>query len=128
MNSPEKRVGRMLVADSEEGVRTFLAESLERAGHEVTQVGDGATAVSTARAEPFDVVLTDLRMPGVDGMAVVRAVRTEQPDVEVIVVTAFGDVATAVEAIKLGAFDYLQNPLSHPTPIRHPLPGPPDPP
>jgi two-component system response regulator AtoC len=118
MKSPEKRGGRILVADDEEGVRTFLAETLERAGHEVTQVADGGAAVRAAREEPFDVVLTDLRMPGTDGMTVVRTVRTEQPDVEVIVLTAFGDVATAVEAMKLGAFDYLQKPVSSPAAIR----------
>ena len=118
MKSPEKSVGRILVADDEEDVRTFLAESLERAGHEVTQVGDGAAAVRAAREEPFDVVLTDLKMPGTDGMTVVRTVRTEQPDVEVIVITAFGDVATAVEAMKLGALDYLEKPLSGPAAVR----------
>ena len=118
MSTSEKRVGRVLVADDEEGVRTFLAESLERAGHEVTQVADGEAALRAAHDEPFDVVLTDLRMPGVDGMTVVRTVRTEQPDVEVIVLTAFGDVSTAVEAMKLGAFDYLQKPVSGPTAVR----------
>jgi len=123
MKTSAKPVGRVLVADDEEGVRTFLAESLERAGHEVTQVADGAAAVRSAREEPFDVVLTDLRMPGVDGMTVVRTVRTEQPDVEVIVLTAHGDVATAVEAMKLGAFDYLQKPVSSPTAIRELVAG-----
>jgi DNA-binding NtrC family response regulator len=121
MTNPEQsaaRTGRILVADDEEGVRTFLAETLERAGHEVTQVADGAAALACAREEPFDLVLTDLRMPGADGMAVVRAVRTEQPDVEVIVLTAFGDVATAVEAMKLGAYDYLEKPVSGPAAIR----------
>jgi len=116
-------VGRVLVADDEEGVRTFLAESLERAGHEVTQVADGAAAIRAVQEEPFDVVLTDLHMPGTDGMAVVRAVRTEQPDVEVIVLTAFGDVATAVEAMKLGAYDYLQKPVSGPTAVRELVAG-----
>jgi DNA-binding NtrC family response regulator len=118
MKSADKRVGRILVADDEEGIRTFLAEALERSGHEVVQVADGAAAVRTAREEPFDVVLTDLRMPGTDGMTVVRSVRTEQPDVEVIVLTAFGDVATAVEAMKLGAYDYLQKPVASPVAIR----------
>jgi DNA-binding NtrC family response regulator len=107
-----------LVADDEEDVRTFLAEALERSGHEVIQVADGAAAVRAAREEPFDIVLTDLRMPESDGMTVVRTVRTEQPDVEVIVLTAFGDVATAVEAMKLGAFDYLEKPVSGPDAIR----------
>jgi two-component system, NtrC family, response regulator AtoC len=118
MNGSERSGRRVLVADDEEGVRTFLAETLERAGHEVTQVADGAAALRAAHEEPFDVVLTDLRMPGTDGMAVVRTVRTEQPDVEVIVLTAFGDVATAVEAMKLGAFDYLEKPVASPNAIR----------
>jgi len=118
MSTSGKRAGRILVADDEEDVRTFLAESLERAGHEVTQVADGTAALRAAHEEPFDVVLTDLRMPGADGMAVVRAVRTEQPDVEVIVLTAFGDVNTAVEAMKLGAFDYLQKPVAGPQAVR----------
>ncbi len=118
MKSSAKRVGRILVADDEEGVRTFVAEALERSGHEVTQVVDGAQALRMAREEPFDVVLTDLRMPGIDGMTVVRTLRTEQPDVEVIVLTAFADVATAVETMKLGAFDYLEKPISAPVAIR----------
>jgi two-component system response regulator AtoC len=117
-SSSAGRPGRILVADDEEGVRSFLAETLERVGHEVTQVADGASAVRAVRDEPFDLVLTDLRMPGADGMTVVRTVRTEQPDVEVIVLTAFGDVATAVEAMKLGAFDYLEKPVSSPAAIR----------
>ncbi|NUP09868.1 MAG: sigma-54-dependent Fis family transcriptional regulator [Polyangiaceae bacterium] len=110
--------GRVLVVDDEEGVRSFLAESLEREGHDVTQAPDVAEALRLAREEPFDVVLTDLRMPGTDGMTLVRALRSEQPDVEVIVVTAHGDVATAVEAMKLGAFDYLQKPLKGPGTVR----------
>jgi len=114
----EKRSGRVLVVDDEEGVRSFLSESLEREGHEVVQAADGAAALIAAREEPFDVVITDLQMPRVDGMTVVRALRTEQPDVELIVLTAFGDVSTAVEAMKLGVLDYLQKPLSGPAAVR----------
>ena len=123
MDSPEKRVGRILVADDEEDLRSFLAEALERAGHEVTQVADGAAALRAATEEPFDVVLTDLRMPGTDGMTIVRTMRTQQPDVEVIVLTAFGDVTSAVEAMKLGAFDYLEKPVSGPAAIRELVAG-----
>ncbi|MGZ3421675.1 MAG: sigma-54-dependent transcriptional regulator [Polyangiales bacterium] len=112
------RKGRILVTDDEEGVRTFLAEALERDGHEVEQAADGEAALRAAREEPFDVVITDLRMPKMDGMTLVRTLRTEQPDVELIVLTAFGDVATAVEAMKLGVFDYLQKPLSGPAAVR----------
>ena len=111
------------MADDEEGIRTFLAETLERAGHEVIQVADGRAALKAVHDEPFDVVLTDLHMPLADGMTVVRTVRTEQPDVEVIVLTAFGDVATAVEAMKLGAYDYLQKPVSSPVAVRELVAG-----
>ena len=114
----EKRPGRVLVADDEEGVRTFVAESLERDGHDVVQAEDGAAALQAAREEPFDVVISDLRMPNLDGMTLVRTLRTEQPDTELIVLTAFGDVSTAVEAMKLGVFDYLQKPLSGPQAVR----------
>src|SRR5215467_2099417 len=109
-----ERSGRVLVVDDEEGVRSFVAEALEREGHEVVQAADGREALRAAREEPFDVVITDLRMPVVDGMTLIRSLRTEQADVEIIVLTAFGDVATAVEAMKLGAFDYIQKPLSGP--------------
>ncbi len=119
----EKRSGRILVADDEEGVRSFVAEALEREGHEVVQAADGAEALAAAREEPFDVVITDLQMPRLDGMSLVRALRTEQPDVELVVLTAFGDVATAVEAMKLGVFDYLQKPLSGPAAVRELVKG-----
>ena len=112
------RKGRILVIDDEEGVRTFLAESLERDGHEVEQAENGELGIKAAREEPFDVVITDLKMPRVDGMTVVRTLRTDQPDLELIVLTAHGDVSSAVEAMKLGVFDYLQKPLSGPAAVR----------
>lgn len=113
-----KRTGRVLVVDDEEGIRSFVAESLERDGHDVVTAADGRAALAAAREEPFDVVITDLRMPEVDGMTVVRTLRTEQPDVELVVLTAFGEVATAVEAMKLGVLDYLQKPLQSPRAVR----------
>jgi len=113
-----KRTGRALVVDDEEGVRSFVAESLERDGHDVVQAPDGKAALAAAREEPFDVVITDLRMPEMDGMTLVRTLRTEQPDVELVVLTAFGEVATAVEAMKLGVLDYLQKPLQSPRAVR----------
>lgn len=111
-------MGRILVAEDEAGVRTLLTDTLEGAGHDVVAVADGTAALAALREGGFDVVLTDLRMPGCDGMAVVRAARLEQADVEAIVLTAFGDVASAVEAMKLGAFDYLEKPLSSPADLR----------
>ena len=105
-------MNRVLVADDEQGVRVFVAEALQSAGHDVTAVADGAEALAALREQAFDVLITDLRMPRVDGMTLVRTARQEHPDVEVIVMTAHGAVATAVEAMKLGAFDYLEKPIS----------------
>ena len=81
-------------------------------------MADGTAAIAALRDGCFDVLLTDLRMPGADGMTVVRTARLEQPDIEVIVLTAFGAVSTAVEAMKLGAFDYLEKPVSGPADLR----------
>jgi two-component system response regulator FlrC len=111
-------MSRLLVVDDEEGIRAFLAEALERDGHDVTQAVSGDDALRILAEQTFHVVLTDLRMPGTDGMTVLRRLRAEQPDTEVIVLTAHGTVDTAVEAMKLGAFDYLQKPLSSPTELR----------
>ncbi len=118
MKQEPGKSGRVLVVDDEEGVREFLAESLDRDGHDVATAANGREALELLREEPFDLVFTDLKMPVLDGMGLVRALRVEQPDVEVIVLTAFGDVSTAVEAMKLGAFDYLEKPLSGPPAVR----------
>jgi DNA-binding NtrC family response regulator len=111
-------MGRVLIAEDEEGIRAFLAEALERDGHDVVAVPDGEAAVAALREGTFELVVTDLRMPKADGMTVVRAARLEQPDVEVIVLTAFGDVRSAVEAMKLGAYEYLEKPIESPAAIR----------
>ncbi|HTJ81577.1 MAG TPA: response regulator, partial [Polyangiaceae bacterium] len=118
MTRTAEKTGRILIVDDEEGVRSFLVETLERVGHEVEQAPDGKAAIELARREPFDVVMTDLRMPVLGGMDVVRTLRTEQPDTEVIVLTAFGDVPTAVEAMKLGAMDFLEKPVKGPADVR----------
>ena len=114
----DERTARVLVVDDEDGVRSFLAETLERTGHDVVMAENGEVGLRISREQPFDLVLTDLRMPALDGMGLVRALRREQPDVEVIILTAFGDVASAVEAMKLGAFDYLEKPISSPAALR----------
>jgi len=111
-------MSRVLVVEDEEGVRAFLVEALARDGHDVVEAIDGVEGLRAAREGGFDVILTDLRMPGADGMDIVRAVRTATPDVEVIVLTAFGAVKTAVEAMRLGAFDYLEKPVSSPANLR----------
>jgi two-component system, NtrC family, response regulator AtoC len=112
-------MARILVVDDEEGIREFVGDALEADGHATVRVGDGQAAAERLARESFDLVITDLRMPGpLDGMALLRRVRAEQPETEVIVLTAYGSVETAVEAMRLGAFDYLQKPLSSPTELR----------
>jgi len=111
-------MARILVVDDEEGVRSFLAEALEADGHDVAQAADGREAARRLDERGFHLMITDLRMPEYDGMALLRKARAERPEMEVIVLTAYGTVATAIEAMKLGAFDYLQKPISSPAELR----------
>jgi len=111
-------MARILVVDDDDGVRTFVAEALETDGHDVRQAADAREALRRLEAESFHVLLTDLRMPGLDGIELVRRARAEQPELEIIVLTAYGTVETAIEAMKLGAFDYLQKPVESPSALR----------
>src|ERR1041385_597754 len=111
-------MARILVADDEPGIREFITDSLELDEHVVVTAKDGREAAKLLDERGFDLVLTDLKMPGMDGMQLLRKVRAEQPEVEVIVMTAHGSVENAVEAMKLGAFEYLQKPISGPDELR----------
>jgi two-component system response regulator FlrC len=111
-------MARILVADDEPGLREFLADALGLDDHTVVTAADGRSAAKLLDEQGFDLVITDLKMPGMDGMALLRKVRAEQPEVEVIVLTAHGTVDNAVEAMKLGAFEYLQKPISGPDELR----------
>jgi len=111
-------VGRILIVDDEEGIRSFIGEVLEDEGHEVTLAAHGERALELLAKASFHLMLTDLKMPRVDGMTLLRRARAEHPEMEVIVLTAHGTVEGAVEAMKLGAYDYLQKPLESPTELR----------
>jgi two-component system response regulator FlrC len=111
-------MARILVVDDEDGLREFLAEALEGAGHEVLQADGGVAALERLASANVQLVITDLKMPGMDGMELVRHVRAEHPDVEIVVLTAHATVDSAVEGMKLGVFDYLQKPLSGPAELR----------
>jgi two-component system response regulator AtoC len=111
-------MARILIADDEAGLREFIGDSLRLDGHDIAEAADGREAIRKLDERGFDLVITDLKMPHVDGMAVLKKVRTEQPEVEVIVLTAHGSVDNAVEAMKAGAFDYLQKPLGGPDELR----------
>jgi two-component system response regulator AtoC len=111
-------VPRILVVDDEEGVRSFLAEALEDAGHSVAQAGNGDDAAERLQREPFDLLITDLRMPGIHGLELVRRARAEHPALPVIVLTAHGTVDSAAEVMRLGAFDYVEKPIESPARLR----------
>jgi two-component system response regulator HydG len=103
---------RILIVDDQRNMRATLAILLRGAGYETDEAPDGETAIEKAGQESFDLVLTDLRMGRIDGMEVLRKVREASPTTEVIVMTAYGTVESAVAAMRLGAYDYLQKPFT----------------
>lgn len=105
-------MARVLVVDDEPKLGRFVAEMLELDGHAVVRAGGGREALVHLGAAPFDLVVTDLRMPEVDGLAVLRAARAREPAPEVVVMTAYGTAESAVEAMKSGAADYVTKPFS----------------
>jgi len=109
----------ILVVDDEEGIREYLADALDDEGRTIVQAADGIEALEHLAKQSFGVMVTDLRMPGaLDGIDLLRKARAESPEMEVIVLTAHGSVDNAVEAMKLGAFDYLQKPVGSPAELR----------
>jgi two-component system response regulator PilR (NtrC family) len=101
----------ILVADDEPGVRESLAEVLRDAGYDVQTAADGGAALAALESRDFGIVITDLRMPGADGLAVLKRAREISPQTLVLVMTAHGSVDTAVEALRGGATDYVLKPV-----------------
>jgi len=104
-------MARILVADDHDALRRGLALALSAAGHEVEEASNGNAALERLHESYFDVVVSDLKMGGSDGLDVLRTTKSLHPTVSVILMTAFGTVNTAVEAMKSGAFDYVQKPF-----------------
>src|SRR5438552_17650426 len=102
---------KILVVDDELSMREVLEITLRREGYDVTVADGGEAALQALEAAVFDLVLTDLRMRGVDGLAVLRAVKERAPGTAVLMLTAFASTDTAVEAMKLGAYDYVTKPF-----------------
>jgi two-component system response regulator HydG len=107
---PEKRP-RLLVIEDDPEMLALLRQHLADEGHLVVAIDKGAEALDRLRAESFDVILTDLKMPGIDGMEILRAARAARTDVPVILITAFGSIETAIQAIREGAYDYVTKPF-----------------
>src|SRR3981081_4389617 len=104
-------MGRILIADDHDALRRGLARGLTEAGHEIDEASTGTPTIERLRDGYFDVVLSELKMGGSDGLDVLRTTRALHPTTAVILMTAFGSVSTAVEAMKAGAFDYGQKPF-----------------
>jgi DNA-binding NtrC family response regulator len=104
-------MGRILIADDHDALRRALARALTDAGHEIEEAPNGNLAIERLHEGSFDVVLSDLKMGGSDGLDVLRSTKALHPSAAVILMTAFGSVGTAVEAMKIGAFDYVQKPF-----------------
>ncbi|HYP09486.1 MAG TPA: sigma-54 dependent transcriptional regulator [Bryobacteraceae bacterium] len=103
---------RVLVVDDEESLRRVTQLKLQQAGYEATTASDGAAALDLLRRNPQDLIITDMKMPGMSGIDLLRKVKEEYPEIIVIVVTAFGTIESAVEAMRLGAYDYLIKPIN----------------
>jgi DNA-binding NtrC family response regulator len=102
---------RILVVDDEEQMRDLLVKVLERKGYQVSVCGNGVDALAFLEREPADLVVTDVRMPGLSGMEALRAIKELNPDIVVIIMTAFGSIDQAVQAVKEGAYDYINKPF-----------------
>ncbi|MHC4480986.1 MAG: sigma-54-dependent transcriptional regulator [Planctomycetota bacterium] len=102
---------RVLVADDETPIRKALANVLEEQGFAVTTTADGREAIEQIRQNSFEIALVDIRMPEVDGMEVLARAREESPETQIVIITAFGSVEAAVEAMKMGASDYVTKPF-----------------
>lgn len=104
-------MSKILVIDDQRSIRSTLKDILEMEGHTVVLAEDGAQGVEAFAADSFDVVLTDIKMPNMDGMEVLDKIMETRPDCPVIMISGHGDIDTAVESIKKGAYDFIQKPL-----------------
>src|SRR5688572_7135501 len=110
MSSEEPMTATLRVVDDDEGNRVTLERMLSKEGFRVLQAGSGEEGLDIVRREHPAVVLTDLKMPGLDGVGLLRAAKEVSPHTEVVLMTAYGTVETAVEAMKEGAYDFVTKP------------------
>lgn len=102
---------KILIADDDKNLRTVLTKELSEGGNEVEGVESGTRAIELLERDEYDVLLLDLNMPGLGGMDVLKKIKTLELSTEVIILTAYSTLSTAVEAMKLGAYDYLTKPF-----------------
>ena len=103
--------GRILIADDEDSLRWVLEKGFRGAGYQVTAVKDGIAAFAQIESGPFDLILLDVRMPGMDGLSLLKRTRELRPDAQIVIMTAHGTMETAIQAMQQGAYDYLAKPF-----------------
>jgi len=103
---------RVLIVDDEKNIVSSLKDILTDEGYEVSVVGDGLGALEMIQSDPPDLVLLDIWLPGMDGIEVLKTVKTYHPEIEVLIMSGHGTIDTAVQATKLGAFDFIEKPFS----------------
>ncbi len=104
---------KILLADDEKTVRVTLTDALKEAGHEVVAAENGTDAAAAAERQVFDCLITDLRMPGIDGMELIRRIKPKNPEIYILVITAYASVERAVEAMKEGANEFIPKPFDN---------------
>lgn len=113
MEETDRRRKRILLVDDEEIIRRTLGRDVAEMGYGATAVADGEAAVAALQEDYYDLVLTDLCMEGISGIEVLRKAKARSPEIGVIILTGFGDIASAIEALRNGADDYLLKPYAH---------------
>ena len=103
---------KILIVDDEKNIRLTLTTCLVQSGHQVEQAENGEEALTKVSGPPFDLVFLDMKMPGINGLETLRRIKKIVPRLQVVMMTAYGTIESAVEAMKLGAVDYLSKPFS----------------
>lgn len=107
----EKLEAKVLLVDDEEEFCSMLSERLETRGLKVNAVLSGEEAVNRVASQNFDAIILDLAMPGIDGLETLRRIKEKRPDLEILMLTGHGTVKSSIEAMKLGAEDFLEKPV-----------------
>ena len=107
-----KKKSKLLIIDDDDAIRRVLTITLEDAGYQVCTAVDGDSGLKIFEQERPDIIITDLRMPGLDGIGVLKAIKAMNPDKEVIVITAYADMDLAIKALQLKASDFVTKPIS----------------
>ncbi|MFA4910287.1 MAG: response regulator [Desulfobacteria bacterium] len=106
------KIPRILLVDDEVAFANNILKLLSKRGYDVTAVNDGASAIRTLGEKEFDVVILDMKMPGMDGIATLKEIKKKEPLAEVVILTGHGSVESGIEGMQLGAFDFVMKPVS----------------